>query len=60
MNAHGYPGLNKTKIKTSAVICNSILATKVAIVANALELKRKGLVFLEEHFSEKKTVIFLF
>ena len=56
MNADGYPGLNKTKIKGSAVICSSILATK----AKALELKRKGLAFLEEHFFEKKTVVFLF
>ena len=60
MNAHGYPGLNKTKIKTSAVICNSILATKAAIVTKASELKREGLAFLEEHFSNKRTVVFLF
>ena len=60
MNAHGYPGLNKTKIKRSDIICYSISATKAAIVAKALELKRKGLAFLEEHFSDKRTVVFLF
>ena len=60
MNAHGYPGLNKTKVKKSDVICNSILATKTAIMSKALELKRMGLAFLKEHFSDKKTVVFLF
>ena len=72
LTVHGYPrtkksamtvqeSLNKTRIKrTTGEHFNSILATKAAIVAKALELKRKGLAFLEEHFSEKKTVVFLF
>ena len=55
-----HPSLNKTQIKRSAAIFDSILTTKAAIVAKALELKRKGLAFLEEHSSNKRTIVFLF
>ena len=55
-----HASLNETQIKISATIFDSILTTKAAIVAKALELKRKGLAFIEEHFSEKRTVVFLF
>ena len=68
MTVHGYPrrtrnstirhqeSLNKTRIKrTAGKIFDSILATKAAFV----ELKRKGLAFLEElvsHFQMKVQV----
>ena len=72
MTVHGYPkqtrnsairsqeSLNKTRIKrTAGKTFDSILATKAAIVTKTLELKRKGLAFLEElvsHFQMKVQV----
>ena len=73
MNVHGYPrrtkksamtvqeSLNKTRIKrATGKIFDSILATKAALVAKPLELKRKGLVLLEElvnHFQMKVKLV---
>ena len=72
MTVHGYPkqtrnsairsqeSLNKTRIKrTAGKTFDSILATKAAIVTKTLELKRKGLAFLDElvsHFQMKVQV----
>ena len=73
MAVHGYPrrtknsamtvqeSLNKTRIKrTTGKMFDSILATKAALVAKPLELKRKGLALLEElvsHFQMKVQLV---
>ena len=72
LTVHGYPrtkksamtvqeSLNKTRIKrTTGKIFDSILATKAALVAKPLELKRKGLALLEElvnHFQMKVQLV---
>ena len=66
MTVHGFPGtrdtamgqasLNKIRIKRSGKIFDQILAIKAAVVGEALELKKKGLAFLEDvvnHFKAK-------
>ena len=62
MSVHGFPGtrdtasLNKIRIKRSGKIFDQILAIKAAFVGEALELKKKGLAFLEDvvnHFKAK-------
>ena len=66
MTAHGFPGtrdtamgqasLNKIRVKRSGKIFDQILAIKAAVVGEALELKKKGLAFLEDvvnHFKAK-------
>ena len=72
LTVHGYPrtkksamtvqeSLNKTRIKrTTGKIFDSFLATKATFVAKPLELKRKGLAFLEElvsHFQMKVQLV---
>ena len=66
MTVHGFPGtrdtamgqvsLNKIRIKRSGKIFDQIKAIKAAFVSEALELKKKGLAFLEDvvnHFKSK-------
>ena len=66
MTVHGFPGtrdtamgqasLNKIRIKRSGKIFDQIKAIKAALVGEALELKKKGLAFLEDvvnHFKAK-------
>ena len=64
MTVHGYPGTRDSaigqasfnRIKRSGKVFDIILAVKAAIINDALELKRKGLAFLEEvvnHFKAK-------
>ena len=66
MTVHGFPGtrdtargqasLNKIRIKRSGKLYDQILAIKTAFVSEALELKKKGLAFLEDvvnHFKAK-------
>ena len=58
MTVHGFPGtrdtamgqasLNKIRIKRSGKIFDQILAIKAAFLGEALELKKKGLAFLED------------
>ena len=72
LTVHGYPrtkksamtvqeSLNKTRIKrTAGKIFDSILATKAALVAKPLELKKKGLALLEDlvnHFQMKVQLV---
>jgi hypothetical protein len=66
MTVHGFPGtrdtamgqadLNNIRIKRSGKIFDQIKAIKAALIGEALELKKKGLAFLEDvvnHFKEK-------
>ena len=66
MTVHGFPGtrdtamgqasLDNIRIKRSGKIFDQILAIKAAFVGEALELKKKGLAFLEDvvnHFKAK-------
>ena len=66
LTVHGFPGtrdtamgqasLNNIRIKRSGKIFDQILAIKAAFVGEALELKKKGLAFLEDvvnHFKSK-------
>ena len=64
MIVHGYPGTRDSgigqasfnRIKRSGKVFDTILAVKAAIINDALELKNKGLAFLEEvvnHFKAK-------
>ena len=66
MTVHGFPGtrdtamgqvsLNKIRIKRSGKIFDQIKAIKAAFISEALELKKKGLAFLEDvvnHFKSK-------
>ena len=66
MTVHGFPGtrdtamgeesLNKIRIKRSGKMFDQIKAIRAALVGEALELKKKGLAFLEDvvnHFKAK-------
>ena len=66
MTVHGFPGtrdttigqasLNNIRIKRSGKIFDQIKAIKAAFIGEALELKTKGLAFLEDvvnHFKAK-------
>ena len=66
ITVHGFPGtrdtamgqasLNKIRIKRSGTLVDQILAIKAAFIGEALELKKKGLAFLEDvvnHFKAK-------
>ena len=46
--AMGQISLNKIRIKRSGKILNQIKAIKAALIGEALELKKKGLAFLED------------
>ena len=66
MTVHGFPGtrdtamgqasLDNIRIKRSGKIFDQIKAIKAALIGEALELKKKGLAFLEDvvnHFKAK-------